>query len=115
MMHLGLGKGEAICLGDPRVQGVEGSQCGAPLDWEEVERQGPGDTLDRCRGEQGNQWITECLGDLTGQGVDNLGIACALDPSYRGGLSPAASSLEHVAAVSFRETQLAQVLMSRAG
>lgn len=39
--------------------------------------------------------------------MDSLGIVCALDPSYKGGLFPTSSSLELAAAASFQETHLA--------
>lgn len=39
--------------------------------------------------------------------MDNLGIACTRDPSYKEGQSPAASSLALVAVADFLETHLA--------
>lgn len=39
---------------------------GGTLDWEERSLRAQKTHIDRYRGEQGNQWMTECLGDLTG-------------------------------------------------
>lgn len=89
------------------VRRVERLRGGGPLDWEGWSLRAQETHADGCRVEQENQWIDECLGDLTDQQVDNLGIACPPDPSYKGGLSPAASCLELVAAASFLETHLA--------